>query len=95
MRLQNNEDSQGLFGAQKTAHRDAAALYTDIHVGGHLSTPALQHAIAELGPDRIMFSTDYPFEDVLNTAERFDNSGIGAEDQVKIGRTNAIQLLKL
>lgn len=62
---------------------------------GNLSTPALQHAIAELGPERIMFSADYPFEDLLDAAAWFDNSGLDAEYQIRIGRTNATRLLKL
>src|SRR5262249_40793448 len=31
---------------------------------GHYSSPALANAVAEMGADRVMFSVDYPFEDI-------------------------------
>ena len=62
---------------------------------GHLSTPALLHALAEIGADRIMFSAGYPFEDLLEAAEWFDNASIDDSDRVRIGRANAIELLQL
>ena len=66
-----------------------------VTTSGHLSTPALMHAISELGADRIMFSADYPFEDVLEAAHWLDAAVMSDADREKIGRANAIQLLKL
>lgn len=66
-----------------------------VTTSGHLSTPALLHALAEIGPDRIMFSTDYPFEDLIEAAQWFDSASIDETDRAKIGRTNAVKLLKL
>jgi predicted TIM-barrel fold metal-dependent hydrolase len=60
-----------------------------------LSTPALRHALSEIGADRIMFSADYPFEGLLEAARWFDNADIDESDRVRIGRANAIKLLKL
>ena len=62
---------------------------------GHLSTPALRHALAEIGADRIMFSADYPFEDLLEAAEWFDSADIDESDRRSVGRDNAKRLLKL
>ena len=49
----------------------------------------------ELGSDRIMFSADDPFEDMLEAAQWFDGARIDQADREKIGRTNALKLLKL
>ena len=62
---------------------------------GHFSTPALVDAIAESGPERIMFSVDYPFEDFSDAAEWFDHAEISETDRRKIGRTNALRLFRL
>lgn len=59
---------------------------------GHFRTPALVDAMAEMGADRIMFSADYPFEDMSEAAEWFDAAEIGEADRLKIGRTNALKL---
>jgi 2,3-dihydroxybenzoate decarboxylase len=62
---------------------------------GHFSTPALVNAATEIGADRVMFSVDYPFEDMGEAAEWFDNAEISEADRRKIGRTNAIKLFGL
>jgi predicted TIM-barrel fold metal-dependent hydrolase len=62
---------------------------------GHYSTPALMNAIAELGVDRVMFSVDYPFEDISDAASWFDNAPLSDDDRRKIGRTNALRLFGL
>jgi gamma-resorcylate decarboxylase len=62
---------------------------------GHFSTPALIDAIAEMGADRIMFSVDYPFEDISDAADWFDQVPLSAADHHKIGRTNALKLFGL
>ena len=49
----------------------------------------------EVGADRIMFSTDWPFENVDHAANWFDTASISEADRMKIGRTNAIELFKL
>ena len=45
--------------------------------------------------DRVLFSTDWPFENVDHAAHWFDEASIAPADRVKIGRTNAIKLFKL
>jgi 2,3-dihydroxybenzoate decarboxylase len=63
-----------------------------ITTSGNFATAALKMCIEELGADRVMFSTDYPFEDVAQSVEWFDNVGISEADRLKIGRTNALEL---
>jgi 2,3-dihydroxybenzoate decarboxylase len=89
--------SKWMNAPHKNATRKPVTDYfrTNFHVttSGHLSTPALLHALAEMGPDRIMFSADYPFEDLLEAAQWFDTAAIDETERVKIGRTNALNLL--
>ena len=72
-------------------------LRAKLHVttSGHLNSPALLHAISELGSDRIMFSADYPFEDVLEAARGSMLLGSAKPTRRVIGRANAMRLLKL
>ena len=62
---------------------------------GNFSTQTLIDAMLEIGADRILFSTDYPFEDVGQAATWFDAAAISEADRLKIGRTNAVKLFKL
>jgi 2,3-dihydroxybenzoate decarboxylase len=48
-----------------------------------------------MGVDRVMFSVDWPFEDVGEGAEWIDAADISEADRVKVGRANAIKLFKL
>ena len=49
----------------------------------------------EMGADRIMYSTDYPHESMVECEGWFRSVDISLEDQIKIGRLNAMKLLKL
>jgi len=62
---------------------------------GNFRTQALIDAMLEVGSDRIMFSTDWPFENVDHAAIWFDACPISEDDRRKIGRTNAMRLFKL
>lgn len=66
-----------------------------VTTSGHYSTPALIDTIAELGADRVMFSVDYPFEDISDATDWFDKIPLSEQDRVKIGRDNAVRLFKL
>jgi 2,3-dihydroxybenzoate decarboxylase len=62
---------------------------------GNFDTAALVNAMAVMGADRVMFSVDWPFEDVGEGAEWFDKADISETDRAKVGRNNAIKLFKL
>jgi predicted TIM-barrel fold metal-dependent hydrolase len=64
-----------------------------VTTSGHFRTPALINAMAEIGPDRVLFSVDYPFEDTIDAAKWFDAAAISDQDRLKIGRLNAQALL--
>ena len=56
---------------------------------GNFSTSALNQAIAEIGVERVLWSADYPFEDISDAADWFDAVPLSEADRQKIGRTNA------
>ena len=62
---------------------------------GNFSTSALAQAIAEMGADRVMFSIDWPFEDVVEGCEWIDGISMPEADRKKIARDNARALFKL
>ena len=66
-----------------------------VTTSGNFHTPALLNAMLEVGADRIMFSTDWPFENIDHAAVWFDACPISENDKMKIGRTNARRLFNL
>jgi 2,3-dihydroxybenzoate decarboxylase len=66
-----------------------------ITTSGNFRTQTLIDAILELGSERIMFSTDWPFENIDHAADWFDAASISENDRQKIGRSNARKLFKL
>jgi gamma-resorcylate decarboxylase len=62
---------------------------------GNFSTSALIQSIAEIGTERVLWSADYPFEDISDAAGWFDAAPLSEGDRLKIGRTNALKLFKL
>ncbi len=66
-----------------------------ITTSGNFHTQTLIGAILELGSERIMFSTDWPYENIDHAAQWFDAAAISEADRLKIGRTNARRLFRL
>ncbi len=62
---------------------------------GNFRTQILIDAILKIGADRILFSTDWPFENIDHAANWFDSASISEADRLKIGRLNAQKLFKL
>jgi 2,3-dihydroxybenzoate decarboxylase len=63
-----------------------------ITTSGNFRTQALLNTMLEVSSDRILFSTDYPYESAEEAAEWFDSCPISEPDRVKIGRENAVKL---
>ena len=53
------------------------------------------NVMSELGAERVMFSVDWPFEDIGQAAVWFDHAEISVADRARIGRDNAMKLFKL
>ena len=81
----------------KARHPIAHYFQRNVHLttSGNFRTQSLLDAMLEIGSDRIMFSTDWPFENVDHAATWLDAAPISESDRLKIGRTNAAKLLKL
>ena len=62
---------------------------------GNFSTSALNQSIAEIGIERVLWSADYPFEDISDAAEWIDAAPLSEADRQKIVRDNAVKLFKL
>ena len=62
---------------------------------GQFHDAPFQCALAEMGAARLMFSVDYPYEEMAPAAAWFDNTKLSDADRLRIGRTNAIELFKL
>ncbi|HLA21750.1 MAG TPA: amidohydrolase family protein, partial [Pseudolabrys sp.] len=62
---------------------------------GNFHTPSLVNAMTEMGAERVMFSVDWPFEDIGEGAQWIDTAEISESDRQKVGRDNAIRLFKL
>jgi 2,3-dihydroxybenzoate decarboxylase len=79
----------------KKRMRDYFAANFHITTSGNFHTQALIDAILVLGSDRIMFSADWPFENIDHAAAWFDVCPISEADRRKIGCDNARKLFKL
>ena len=66
-----------------------------ITTAGNFRTQTLIGVMMEVGAERLLFSTDYPFEEVSEAADWFSTASISETDRVKIGRLNAMELFKL
>jgi len=93
----------GRNGWMKAPHKYAAKngvgyyfrKHFHVTTSGNFHTPSLMNAVAEIGAARVMFSVDWPFEDIGEGARWFDQAEIGEAERVKIGRANATKLFKL
>jgi predicted TIM-barrel fold metal-dependent hydrolase len=70
---------------------------TNFHIttSGNFNTQALIEAMLVIGADHIMFSADWPFENIDHAAQWFDACPISEADRIKIGRGNAQRLFRL
>ena len=88
MRVQNNYPAKRQIG-------DYFRENFYITTSGNFRTQTLIDAMLEIGADRILFSTDWPFENIDHASEWFDAAPISENDRQKIGRDNARALFKL
>lgn len=66
-----------------------------ITTSGYFHTPALMDVLQEVGPERTLYSVDYPFEDMTEAAQWFDHTPISDTDRRMIARDNAQKLFRL
>ena len=66
-----------------------------VTTSGNFHTLSLIDTMLELGSDRILFASDFPFENMEDAAEWLDSAAINEYDKLKIGRLNSIKLFGL
>src|SRR5580698_1207152 len=66
-----------------------------ITTSGNFRTQTVIDAMLEIVSDRILFSTDWPFENIDHASDWFDEAPISEIYRQKIGRDNAKALFKL
>jgi 2,3-dihydroxybenzoate decarboxylase len=66
-----------------------------VTTSGNFRTQALTNVLLEVGADRVLYSVDYPYEDVIEAKDWFEHTAISDYDRVKIARTNAQKLFRL
>jgi 2,3-dihydroxybenzoate decarboxylase len=66
-----------------------------VTTAGNFRSQALLNTLLEIGPERLLFSVDYPYETVQEQTDWFDSLPISETDRRKIGRENALELLRL
>jgi len=81
----------------KLSKKPSEYLKTNVFVGtsGEFYTPALTFVIETLGCDKILFASDYPYEDSIKAVERIKVLSISEEDKIKIYYFNAKALLNI
>jgi predicted TIM-barrel fold metal-dependent hydrolase len=66
-----------------------------ITTSGHFHTRQLREAIAQIGADRVLFSIDYPYEQMDEGARWFDDLEFDNKLKGALGRENANKLFSL
>lgn len=66
-----------------------------LSTSGNFCTQVLLTTMLQVGADRLLFSIDWPFENIDHGSDWFDTVPISESDRIKIGRTNAQSLFKL
>jgi len=66
-----------------------------VTISGNYHTPSLVGVLSELGPDRVMFAVDHPFEDVADGADWFEELELDPTVREQIASRNAARLLQL
>ncbi len=94
-RIDNLMDKMQMKSPAKKPVSDYMRQNFYLTTSGQFHDTAFHCALAAMGPSRIMFSVDYPYEDMEHAAAWFDNTALADADRRRIGRTNAIELFKL
>ncbi|WP_369293608.1 amidohydrolase family protein [Streptantibioticus silvisoli] len=63
-----------------------------VTTSGNFHTQTLNATLAEIGVDRVLYSSDYPYESMREASDWFDNAAISDSDRRRIGCTNARRL---
>jgi gamma-resorcylate decarboxylase len=97
-RLQHRLDEQ-FEGVKGSKARKRVSFYFANHfwltTSGHYHTKPFLEAVEQVGEDRVLFSVDYPYEQMSAAARWFDEAQFSNALKLKVGRDNANRLLRL
>jgi 2,3-dihydroxybenzoate decarboxylase len=97
-RIDNRYLLQVKIGAVKALKRNPAQYFRDnfvITTSGVTQSSSLRLCYEELGPDKILFAADYPYESVEEAVQFIDTSDLPEADKHKIYQSNAERLFGL
>ncbi|NBP99614.1 MAG: hypothetical protein EBU51_08755 [Synechococcaceae bacterium WB6_3A_227] len=66
-----------------------------ITTSGVCADAALRCALEAMGDEAVMFSVDYPYEDIQVSANWIENANINEVQRIKVCSANAARVLKL
>jgi len=66
-----------------------------VTTAGVMKQSTLENTIREIGIDRVLFSVDYPMEDMIETAQWFDGLEIDEASRIKLAYGNAKSVLRI
>ncbi|HEY3426946.1 MAG TPA: amidohydrolase family protein [Negativicutes bacterium] len=89
-RLQHRLNNQKQCGAHQKPLTDYFENNVWITTSGHFHTRAFWDTLLECDNNKVMFSSDTPYESLDEAATWFDNVPLSYKDRIKIGRQNAI-----
>jgi len=90
---EQREGTKGAKARRRPSHYFANNFY--ITTSGHFHTKPFLEAIEQIGVERVLFSVDYPYEQMDMGARWFDDMRLANETKLLVGRTNADRLFSL
>ena len=97
-RLQHRIDEQR-EGKRGTRAKHRPSFYFGrnfwITTSGNFHTRQMMAVIEQVGIERVLFSVDYPYEQMDSAGRWFDDLPMDRSDKFRIGRGNAVDLFKL
>jgi predicted TIM-barrel fold metal-dependent hydrolase len=90
---EQREGQKGSKARRRPSYYFANNFY--ITTSGHFHTKPFLEAIEQIGVQRVLFSVDYPYEQMDSGARWFDDMRLDDETKLRVGRTNADRLFAL
>jgi predicted TIM-barrel fold metal-dependent hydrolase len=90
---EQREGQKGSKAKERPSYYFANNFY--ITTSGHFHTKPFLEAIEQIGVERVLFSVDYPYEQMDTGARWFDDMLLENEIKFQVGRSNAGRLFSL
>jgi 2,3-dihydroxybenzoate decarboxylase len=97
-RIDNRHAAQAHVGANQKLQKKPSEFFRDnflITTSGFMSMPALRLCLDVVGPERILFAVDYPYENDSEAVRFMDEAAITDDERRQIYQSNAERVFKL